>query len=430
MLIRARMSPRRVLALTAVGAVLLGALACNAILGTPVPVLAPDADAGFADAFAGDAGAPDASLSSDVDAPEASPLEGGPDADPALCCGDGGCVPVSASPDNCGACGHSCQGGACDAGTCGPTLLVGSPSADHGLRSLSGLTVLGGALYGTNSGPSAVVYQIATDGYTADPRPLYPADPTNAANAAASVIVHDESLLYFAVARPANGWASGIYAVDLLGHGTQVVAADAIAAVAVDSSALYWSLLSDGSVWRGDKDGGSATSFPVDCGDCLLLAKGGNLYFTTAARALVSAPPADPATGQILYSGSSEVEAFDVGSTHVFWADAVAQRIYSAPIGSPSVLADITPPGLAFGRQYVQIMTDDAFVYLEDSDYDDGAGATIRRFSSSGTGLETMATLADGIGAMTQDTTTLYFTTHGNDTAGAPPFAAVWKLAK
>ncbi len=38
--------------------------------------------------------------------------------------GGGACGNVLADPDNCGVCGHSCFGGACAAGTCGPVTLA------------------------------------------------------------------------------------------------------------------------------------------------------------------------------------------------------------------------------------------------------------------------------------------------------------------
>jgi len=98
------------------------AFACNAIIGTRD--LTYDANAGTE--AGADAGIDAAGL---ADAPVPTPDTGVTDTgvtDTGTDTGsDAGCVAdLSTSPDHCGACGHSCLGGACTAGVCKPVAVA------------------------------------------------------------------------------------------------------------------------------------------------------------------------------------------------------------------------------------------------------------------------------------------------------------------
>ncbi|HSQ62901.1 MAG TPA: hypothetical protein VLM85_06785 [Polyangiaceae bacterium] len=61
----------------------------------------------------------DASPTGDATSPDAPIVSGGDAGDGAVGCGD-----TQSSPDNCGACGHSCQGGACNNAFCQPAVFT------------------------------------------------------------------------------------------------------------------------------------------------------------------------------------------------------------------------------------------------------------------------------------------------------------------
>lgn len=87
-------------------------LGCNALLGNESAVFEPDAAValpgeGGADGPLDEASARDANA---TDAPIVHP-----------------CTNTSLDPFNCGACGHDCLGGACNAGVCAPVVLANDP---------------------------------------------------------------------------------------------------------------------------------------------------------------------------------------------------------------------------------------------------------------------------------------------------------------
>jgi len=75
----------------------------------------------------------DGSQSVDQTAPDAG-IEGPPPGDSPTPADRGGCdADTETDPSNCGACGHSCLGGACDAGRCQPVVVAESLNTPQGI---------------------------------------------------------------------------------------------------------------------------------------------------------------------------------------------------------------------------------------------------------------------------------------------------------
>ena len=128
------------------------------------------------------------------------------------------------------------------------------------------------------------------------------------------------------------------------------------------------------------------------------------------------------------YSGTTHVDRFDVGATEVTWIDLTSHLLYTGTGGAPSPV----PLGAApFTRPNGLVLLDDARhrITLLDSDFA-GHSAAISWVAIDGSSAQLVATLGDGITAVTQDSSAIYFTTYGNDTKLQPPFSAVYKLAK
>lgn len=408
-------------------------LACNALLGTPNAVLASSGDASEdgPPTPSNDGGNRDSTTEAGSNLPvdAADDAATAPESGPPLCCGSNSCDPLNGSPDNCGTCGHNCLGGGCISSTCSPTFLVGSPAVFDGLQSLYGLTVMGDTLYGTDwYTPDTVVYTSPTTGHSDVPSRVYPA-AKDAGNAAAISIVNDDAGLYFAVYRNDNGWTGGIYSVAPSGDGGLLYSSSdsPIGNVAVDSNYVYWSE-PQGYIWRGNKDGTGATQYDVGPISVPIVARGGRLYYvTTTSGGLVAVDPSNLNTILSAFSGGTTVSAFTVGNTYVFWIDQTAQRIYRSSLLDTGAPQDITPPGLSFTRKYLGMLTDDEYLYVENSDISN-RGATIWRVATDGSSYQPMTIVEDAIMSFVQDATALYFTTYG--TADAGPYSAVWKLAK
>ena len=444
--------------------------ACNSLFGTPYPVLldagadsdsdseargedaTSDATEGSKADASDDALAASADSDSEArggdatsDATEASKADASDDAlavskdSPSPF--DAPSAPVEASTSDAAL---PCAGTAGDNGTC-PVLLLGSPTSYHGLKSLFGLAVAGGALYGADwYEQAAVVYTLSPNVYTPDPQPYFPSLAGEGA-AAANVIATDGTRAYFAVYRDDNGWAGGIYSIGLDGDAgenarTPIATTQGVDWLAVDDQFVYWAPLG-GSLWRANKDGSNPKEFDVGM-SVGFVARGGIFYYFTATPTptVVAVNPSDWSDAGTypmqVDGGSPTLDTFDVATASIFWADKVQNKVYRTSLGAGTT-TEITPSGFAFQAESIRVLADDHYVYLEGSNYtpaspDAGApaGATIYRFLPDGGSLQTMGSLSDGITGTTQDSTAIYFATYGNDTPGLPPYSVVGKVAK
>ena len=322
--------------------------ACNALLDIPDAVLR--GDAGDLDAAVDSTATQSDSGGNDRDALEAQPpgaAEGGGDA-PTGCC-DGGCPSLATDPENCGACGHSCQGGGCDAGQCGPVVLAGSPTEPRGLKSLYGLVLLGGQLVGTDwYQPMTLVYTTPLDASLPTGTPFYPfplADGgTPIANGASDQLATDGQKAFFGIYRDDNGWDAGIYSLQLDGAVSKVATTSHMGSVTTDGTYLYWS---DGAnnLWMANKDGTNPQSIPLQSSYHTQIVAAGGYVFFTAANVLYRASPQSLGSTTAI-SGSTTVTSFTADGSFLYWVDLNAQRVYRAPLNGTAGV-DMTPPGIS-----------------------------------------------------------------------------------
>jgi hypothetical protein len=150
--------------LTTLGTVVV-AVACNLTDGLTGGL--PDADSSVTDSARSDGGAYGCDLAACPSGPNSAPfcVDGGcgllctaPFADCDRDAGDGCEVDLAGDPVNCGACGHSCQGGACSNGGCQPvTLFSGSNAPAH-------IAIDSTFIYGVNGDGTVVRLEKEGDG--------------------------------------------------------------------------------------------------------------------------------------------------------------------------------------------------------------------------------------------------------------------------
>jgi hypothetical protein len=338
----------------------------------------------------------DAASSVDTGSPTA---EGGPGSDSPVIGPDAGsdAQPCSSSldsdPENCGACGHSCLGSACQMGLCAVVELASKHVAPSGLAvgdgtvfwttegaspdyvgsvfalSLSdptatptviatsqkyprALTFADGALYWGSVGDGAIGKWTATTGSTFDVGVAPSGRPYN--------VVADSAHIYIAmeVAQPDNMPPSGAVArcpLDGCRGAPEILTTDAkiIVGVAVDSSALFWSVFSsDGAIYRLTLGSSSPRAIAVgQASPTNVAAFGGFVYWVNAGSGTVARVSADAvgATPTILASNQPSPSGIAVDDRGVYWTTSTRTgQVLKLAHGTttPLVLASAQPnPG-------------------------------------------------------------------------------------
>jgi hypothetical protein len=238
---------------------------------------------------------------------------------------------VASDPSNCGACGHSCQGGACLAGACQPVMLA-TPSGGHTIQDLAidDTSVYWGEMV---SG----VGQVSKAG--ADAHYLV----TGATPVSVAV---DGERIYVSL-----GYAVFAYAKS--GSQSTLVAPGLAFNLIVDPGGFEWAEqdVVDGatllSLWRApfDADGGFMTPAAVatGLGSAAIATDGQNLFYSQFMDMTASCPrpayilrepiAADGSAGTVLACASINGygRAIAVNSTNVVWIDRCTQGIWTAP---------------------------------------------------------------------------------------------------
>jgi hypothetical protein len=385
-------------------------VACNAILGTPDPARRTG-DAGVEPSSPPRDGAEGGGevVTDAGDATTATEAE-------ASCPAD-----ASSDPDNCGACGHSCQGGACVSGMCQPVLLAGDPDHSTGLFSLWGMTFVDGGLFGTNWYASAGLV------YTIDPLTdagLHFLVPSNPAYAA-SPIASDGERIFYVVYQDVD---VGLWVMNLDGSSRQRLASYFhIGTTLADDRYVYFVLGGQPGVHRMDKDGKNEVVSPLPgstATDFRVL--GGQVYVsqTDLARVVTFDRENVDAVSVLSSTGDAGPGNVTVDDDFVYWND-TASHFWRHPRstlgGSPT---EITPPNLPLQPRFT---IDDQYVW-------EWGNGKIIRFPKDGSGNATLVyALPNGdlVYGFAQDARTIYFGSYGGGyQVVGQPYSAIYKLAK
>jgi hypothetical protein len=344
------------------------------------------------DAGAGDAADPTTADSGTVSLDGAAGPDGGRGPDGQACSGS-----LDTDSENCGACGHSCLGGACQAGVCAFTELASNQSVP------SGLAVGGGSVFWTTEGANpdyvgsvlrlslsdpAATPTVLASGSQNYPRALSFTDGalywgaygdgaigkwTNAGGSASLGaapsgrlynVVSDAAYVYFSMEiakgnMPVSG-AVGRCPLDGCAGAPELVAtADAkIIGLAIDQGVLFWSVFSSsGAIYGLTLDGASSPrALAVGQASPLNVAAfGGFVYWVNTASGTVARMSADEsadagaATMTILANNQPTPWGIAADDRGVYWTTYTRSgQIMKLPHGAstPLVLASAQPsPG-------------------------------------------------------------------------------------
>jgi hypothetical protein len=310
-------------------------------------------------------------------------------------------------PSNCGACGHSCLGGACEAGACRPIALAAGVG--------QGLALDAKNVYWTDPEAGAV-YQCPHAGCGGAPMAL-----GTGINAPNTVAVNATTVFWSNHANP-----------DVI-DGTSIGAPDAYAPICTLPQMGFVGRLAvqGGSIYFSNETSGAVLACAIsNCMPAPIMTGGkdplgvavdpGHVYWTDYAAGSVGVCPIDGCDGGpgLLASGESGPRTIVSDSTAVYWSDDAD----SGAVRSCAVLGcDGGARTIAAGQAQPQgVAVDGTSAYWTNT----GDG-TVWKATLSGAGPVRLASGQTGAWAIAVDPAAIYWT---NNAPGAP--GAVMKLAK
>jgi len=166
-----------------------------------------------------------------------------------------------------------------------------------------------------------------------------------------------------------------------------------------------------------------------------LVADGGSLYFVNITDASVMAAVSTTLDMPITLAKQGKPDAVQTDDLYLYWSDSAAQRFYRTKKiagGSPE---DVTPQNLG-EKFYASFLIDDRNLYFIAPPPMFNASPPVeqRIYRAKKDGSEpalAVATLTtDNISSFTQDKTSLYWGTYGQDGMTPSYFSAIYKLVK
>jgi hypothetical protein len=334
---------------------------------------------------------------------------------------NGACVNVAATDENnCGSCGHGCQGGACDGGLCQPTALAPSTSP-------SGIAVNESNVYWAESAGN--LKRIPVAGTT--PSTLY-ADSTSTLNGSVAL---SSTNVYFAVDTSEPG--SAVQATLLGGSGSSQFDFTAppsnVATFTLDATNLYVSLY-DPAVQGGGcsaginvvplNQGNPITSPFQPCTVARIAVDANNIYWTDSGPPNGLAPPSVEMQPLAASSPAKQIAlaqhpfAIAILNGTLYWSDTVAGMIMSYAVGGTAA-----PSPIGVSTSPTDMAVDSSGVYWIDSN------ATVLHVPLTGGSPKMLATQQAGALAIATNSTSIFWVDQGTS-AHAFADGAVMKLAK
>ena len=370
---------------------------------------------------------------------------GSHDAGPPVCTGttptncSGTCVNEQTDPLNCGACGHSCQGGACLLGVCQPFTIASGVDISNEDLAVTGGTVFWAALHGVmdvsvNGGTTHTFYNGGMNSYPGS-------------------IVADNSNVYWVD----GGFGTVVQSPIVSGGSTLITLAHGYnpyngGGLAIDSTYAYWTDVNLNEVLRStlgtagtpivlstnsSQSPTIATTCPALPGTC----DAADVYWTNGNLMSLTLTNGSPAGAPgALVPGPEVIEGIVTDSQNVYWFSNVGgmpgayeYNLYDVPLAGGTVVTLATQQNGTHS-----IMTDGTYLYWTNASPNVvppvSNQGTLNRTLIAGKGqvvptvLQAGNTVATGNPAsLAQDATSIYWT--GGGTMGVDS-GSVWKLAK
>lgn len=418
----------------ATGFCLFGAVAaCSAIIGTrDLTLVAGDGGGGGGGSGGGDGAVNVTSDGSPGSTPDGSTTgnDGGvttKDSGPVTC----GAANLQTDPMNCGACGHDCLGGACDAGACQPVTIAAGQIGANGIAVDSTNVywvnyVSGTIVKGSKDGTGAAVilatdYQGAPFDITLDATNVYWTDVGGYAGTGAGTVN----------TCPKSGGDGGV----------ALTPADlnSVQGLTVDATHIYWMEAENGTVSVLNRaDGGIGYLVAGLYGGYEVAEDDASVYFTQN-YAVQKSPKGEPllygdpfdmmsdAAALTTYYSSGTVATYPWGvtldATNVYWTVQGSGLVQYAPRSATGTVSPTTLAGTEVNP--IMIVVDDANVYWtaggpnsaspqDYAQYLQGYVATCPKTGCPASGPKKLATGLVGPYGIAVDDTAVYFTQNGN----------------
>jgi len=355
----------------------------------------------------------------DAETPDASPSPGDGATGASGDSSDDCTTPAPNDPQNCGRCGHSCQGGACEAGICQPLVLA----TDR--RSPVHLAVRGAFVYwveqgtATNNGADGRLGRASIDPCDAG----CVTDLLDAGQDFTGIAVNDE-YAYVTQGRLSTG---RVVRVPLDGKPLEVFAPNEPSArrIALEADSAIWinagAAPGEGLIRRrafeSVSDGGVTIGSGLDYPNAVAVR--GSTVFVTASGQLdfdgyIAKTDLTGESADLVATDQAQPQGIAVDSTWVYWANRGDGTLHRARWDGAQEAEIVTS---AVAANAIAVDTDGVYWTEAGSDPDHLDGR-LRRASLDGTGA---VTLADGLAypsAVTTDTKSVYVSVRGTAAAG------------